>query len=227
VTLGQFRSFREGHKYNKVYSPSDDHPANIVTWYDAAAYCNWLSKQEGIDEAQWCYEPRKGKELRDWSAEAYGEGMKLKPNYLELEGYRLPSEAEWEYACRAGAVTSRYYGEAEDLLGRYAWYARNSLDRWMPPVGSLKPNDLGLFDTLGNALEWCQEGYARYDPAEFGRASEDKEDKRDINDKPPGRLLRGGSFGNQSPLVRCANRYGHVPTHQSSFCGFRPARTIR
>jgi formylglycine-generating enzyme required for sulfatase activity len=152
--------------------------------------------------------------------------MKVKPNYLELEGYRLPSEAEWELACRAGAVTSRYFGEAEDLLGRYALYSKHSLGRWMLPVGSLKPNDLGLFEMLGNALEWCQEGVAWYEPAWLGRASEDKEDKRDITDKLV-RVLRGGSFNIRASVVRCANRFGSVPSYRVNDLGFRPARTFR
>ena len=84
--------------------------------------------------------------------------MKTVPDFLDRSGYRLPTEAEWEYACRSGAVTSRYYGGSVELLGQYAWYNQNSKDRaW--PCGLVKPNDLGLFDMLGNVYEWCQEQY--------------------------------------------------------------------
>jgi formylglycine-generating enzyme required for sulfatase activity len=224
VTVRQFLRFRNDHDYNKTYSPSGDHPVNLETWYDAAAYSNWLSAQEGIAEEQWCYEPKEGKDARDWSREAYGEGMKLKANYLSLDGYRLPSEAEWEYACRAGALTSRYYGETEDLLGRYAWYTKVSQDRWMLPAGSLKPNDLGLFDMLGNALEWCQERVTYYRPA--FPWSEDREDIRDI-DRIIGRVLRGGAFAYQAVLVRSAVRGGIEPAYRGNNVGFRPARTFR
>ena len=102
----------------------------------------------GLAKEQWCYEPNE--------AGAYAEGMTIPADVLQRTGYRLPTEAEWEYACRAGAVTSRYYGARVDLLGAYAWYHANSQDHaW--PCGSLFPNDLGLFDMLGNMYEWCQE----------------------------------------------------------------------
>jgi formylglycine-generating enzyme required for sulfatase activity len=155
----------------------------------------------------------------------YGEGMKLKANYLQLEGYRLPSEAEWEFACRAGAVTSRYHGESEELLGKYAWYTKNSLDRWMLPPGSLKPNDLGLFDMLGNALEWCQDRVLYYRPAVKG-SSEDKEDIRDIFSRQ-NRVLRGASFVILPVSVRSANRDWNEPAYRDIYVGFRPARTFR
>jgi formylglycine-generating enzyme required for sulfatase activity len=193
-------------------------------WHDAAAYCNWLSDQEGIPPAQWCYEPMKGKDPRDWSKEAYGEGMKLKARYLGLGGYRLPSEAEWELACRAGSLTSRYYGQTEDLLDRYAWCAKVSQDRWMLPVGSLKPNDYGLFDMLGNAEEWCQERIMLYRPGTPW--SENREDVREIESSSI-RALRGGSFIYRVGHVRSAYRDGGVPASAVVNVGFRVARTVR
>ena len=224
VTVGQFLKFRKDHRYDKTYSPGDDHPINQVSWFDAAAYCNWLSGQEGVPEKQWCYEPKKGKDVRDWSEEAYGEGMKLKANYLGLEGYRLPSEAEWEAACRAGSLTSRFYGEAEGLLGRYAWYTKVSQDRRLLRVGSLKPNDFGLFDMLGNAHEWCQERIMDYQPKLPW--SEDKEDESNIESRFV-RVLRGGSFTVFAVNVRSAYRSRIVPTARLFNVGFRPARTFR
>src|SRR5207248_6294887 len=133
--------------------PEPSCPIGGVDWYEAAAYCNWLSKEEGIDKDQWCYEMN-----------PMGQVTKLKEDYLSLTGYRLPTEAEMEYATRAGAMTSRYYGETEDLLAEYAWYNENSGDMtW--PVGRKKPNDLGLFDMQGNVWCWCQEQYRAYPDA--------------------------------------------------------------
>jgi formylglycine-generating enzyme required for sulfatase activity len=186
-----------------------------------------LSKQEGIPEAQWCYLPKDNGE--------YAEGMKVAPDYLTRTGYRLPSEAEWEYACRAGAVTSRHYGEADDLLGKYVWQTNNSLGRAMLPgaPGSLgvrgdclKPNDFGLFDMLGNAMEWCQDSPKDYRPAADGKPSEDTEDLEEINDHRA-RVWRGGSLLSPSRRVRCAYRGWGAPSGHVLDVGFRPARTIR
>jgi formylglycine-generating enzyme required for sulfatase activity len=211
VTVAQFLAFRKDHPYDKQHARTLDCPVNLVTWYDAAAYCNWLSDQEGLER---CYEPN--------AQGQYAEGMKLKANYLRLTGYRLPTEAEWEYACRAVAVTSRYYGAGEELLGKYAWYQANSLDRWLLPVGSLKPNDWGLFDMLGNAYEWTQDMPFLYVPGE------DKENIKDIKGiyNADSRVLRGGSFISHASLVRCANRTGVVPATRSDYVGIRPARTF-
>ena len=92
----------------------------------------------------------------------------------------------------------------------------------MLPVGSLKPNDLGLFDMLGNALQWCEDGAVLYSA---GEDEEDKEDVKDIN-KDDSRVLRGGSFFVLPELVRSANRSFDVPSSRLDHIGFRPARTF-
>jgi eukaryotic-like serine/threonine-protein kinase len=141
--------------------------------------------------------------------------MRIKADALTSTGYRLPTEAEWEYAARAGAATSRHYGLAERLLGEYAWYLGNSKERaW--PVGNLLPNDLGLFDMLGNVFEWCQEPYDK-------RTQTDLQTYKHINEIT--RLLRGGAFGNQPAGVRSALRGRSTPTNRNIGDGFRLART--
>jgi formylglycine-generating enzyme required for sulfatase activity len=220
VTVAQFLRFRNEHSYNKTYAPSRQHPVNLVSWYDAAAYCNWLSEREGIPPAQWCYRPNE--EGR------YAAGMTMRPDYLTLTGYRLPTEAEWEYACRAGAVTSRYYGEMAELLGQYAWYTKNTEAKEMVVGARLKPNDLGLFDMLGNAWEWCQDPIFYYTAGRLGQARKDAEYKEDIKGikDSSSRVLRGGAFTSRAQLVCSSHRFRYAPAYHIDYVGFRPARTF-
>jgi serine/threonine protein kinase/formylglycine-generating enzyme required for sulfatase activity len=205
VTVADFLNFRQKHNYARDFAATKDCPVTLVTWYDAAAYCNWLSEREGIAEDEWCY-------LRNEKGE-YVEGMKLAPGWHGCSGYRLPSEAEWEYACRAGSVTNWSLGEAEDLLGKYAWYADNA-SSLLHSTGLLRPNDLGLFDLHGNAWEWCQDKYMR-----LGKNEEVDSKNR--------RVIRGGSYAANLLHVRSSARGSPVPAETVTNGGFRPARTIR
>jgi formylglycine-generating enzyme required for sulfatase activity len=167
----------------------------------AAEYCNWLSQQEGISENQWVYEPNDdGK---------YAEGMRIKETFLELRGYRLPTVAEWEHACRAGTSGTYGFGEPVALLEEYGWYVLNSLGRGHP-VESLLPNDAGLFDMHGNLWEWTQ------DPFEGPLSPV----VSNVN-----RVLRGGAFSAHPSRVRSDYRHTNLPDDRHVTVGFRPART--
>jgi serine/threonine protein kinase/formylglycine-generating enzyme required for sulfatase activity len=216
VTVAEFKKCLPDFQYYKQYSPGEDTPINSVSWYDAARYCNWLSEQEKIPMDQWCYEPNAKSE--------YDDGMKVKANYWKLSGYRLPREVEWEYACRAGTITEWSHGSEETMLGNYAWYSKNS-GSTMHPVGWMKPNGLGLFDTHGNAWELTQSLYKEIHNPERGMMRDDKEDKTEIHNKV-GCVLRGGSYVDQIQGVRSANHMVSSTNRRSQNVGFRPARTI-
>ena len=217
VTREQFHRFQAAYPAEnlKAYEPKFDCPAVSVSWYQAAAYCNWLSAQEGILPDQWCYP----------ADQPFADGMHLYKDYLRRTGYRLLTEAEWEYACRVHSTTSRFCGDSEELLKHYAWYAENSLDRWTLAVGSMKPNDFGLFDMHGNADEWCQERRRDYPKTQGEKAVEDVEDPVDVRNFEQ-RALRGGSYGGRPAFVRSANRYQAPPDTERRYYGFRVGRTM-
>jgi formylglycine-generating enzyme required for sulfatase activity len=135
--------------------------------------------------------------------------------------YRLPTEAEWEYGCRAGTTTVYSFGDDESQLGQYAWYRKNTMDSgetYAHGVGQKLPNSWGLYDMHGNVFEWCHD---RYGPLGSERVVSD----------PSGplsgfsRVLRGGSFDGRTSFVRSAYRNNDHPDDRYLNYGFRPART--
>jgi formylglycine-generating enzyme required for sulfatase activity len=156
-------------------------------------------------------------------SKAGGTALRLPANHLKRRGYRLPSEAEWEYACRAGARAIRYYGSSLELLPRYACYVANSQGRsW--PVGQKRPNDLGLFDMHGNVWQWCQESGWGHPPGSRERPARDMEDRRPIVNSLL-RVMRGASYGDHPEGVRAGQRNVYRPSDRSLAVGFRVART--
>jgi formylglycine-generating enzyme required for sulfatase activity len=137
--------------------------------------------------------------------------------------YRLPTEAEWEYACRAGTTTRYSFGDHAILLGQYAWYDKNS--NWKThPVGLKKPNRWGLYDMHGNVWQWCSDWYGPYskeavtDP--IGPPSGDGYQEKERN----WRVIRGGSFFDNENTARCAFHDGDDPKKTGDHIGFRVVR---
>jgi formylglycine-generating enzyme required for sulfatase activity len=175
---------------------ADDRPVNNISWHDAVAFCNQLSEREKLAP---CYQID-GEEVT-WDQTA--------------NGYRLLTEAEWEYACRAGTTTRYSFGGDEGQLGEHAWFAENS-GREPQPVGRKTPNPWGLHDMHGNLDEWCWDWYGGYVEAALS----------DPVGPPSGdaRVLRGGAFGNPPWYLRSADRGGNRPAYRLKGIGFRCAR---
>jgi formylglycine-generating enzyme required for sulfatase activity/tetratricopeptide (TPR) repeat protein len=197
------------------FSPDPEGPWIGPDWYMAAHYCNWVSEQERMPKDQWCYVPNEEGN--------YAEGMSIPANVLDRKGYRLPTEAEWECACRAGTVTSRYYGNSIPLLEAYEWYQANGKEHaW--GCGSRLPNDLGLFDMLGNLNEWMQDSShhaMRWRQGHFIDYINTSESIREKN----ARVLRGGTSFYPPAFVRSPYRYWYAPALHDVIFGFRPSRT--
>lgn len=187
-----------------VVAGYENRPVVEVSWYGSVAYCNWLSIQHGLTS---CYGPinNRGNDPSVWRT---------------LNGYRLPTEAEWEYACRAGQAAEYYWGDPyppdPPNIGNYAWYDVNSGGNHHD-VGQKLPNSFGLYDMSGNVWEWCSDwfdiGYYAISPGlnPTGPAS-------GVN-----RIGRGGSWGNTPVVCRSSQRFSVLPDNRL-YLGFRPVR---
>jgi formylglycine-generating enzyme required for sulfatase activity len=168
---------------NPSHFQDADRPVEQVTWPQAARFCNARSRLEGL---QPCYNEDTG------------------ACDFEANGYRLPTEAEWEYACRAGTSSGYSFGDLARQLGDFAWFADNA-GKKTHPVGRKKPNPWGLFDMHGNVAEWCQD---LYDP-NYYRVSPEKTPRgpAEANEN----VLRGGSWKSPADALRSSYRIGETP----------------
>jgi formylglycine-generating enzyme required for sulfatase activity len=233
LTLGEFRAFaedsgyktdaerlgggniydrtgwlmKEGASWRKPFIEQDDtHPVVLVSWNDAIEYCIWRSRREGLEPAY--------RKAADGSVSCD----------LRAPGYRLPTEAEWEYACRAGTLGPFNTGDNittdqanYDGKNPYNGNARGEFRRRTVPVGSLPPNQWGLYEMHGNVWEWCWDRFGEYsagpvvDPT--GPTSGEQ------------RVSRGGSWTNNGRYLRSANRNYLNPDYRLNYLGFRLARS--
>ena len=154
------------------------HPLEQMNWTDAARYCNDRSLAEGLEL---CYDEDT-----------------LECNF-EADGYRLPTEAEWEYACRAGTTTKYSFGNDGRKLRDYGWFAGNSSGK-THPVGTKKPNPWGLYDMHGNVAEWCNEFYSK----DYYKQGERKDPRGPVRGEE--RVLRGGAWNSSADSCRSAYR---------------------
>ena len=201
VTIGQFKEFSAGASYRteaeRAVEPKTYlNPGYVVSDYLPATFITWND------------------------ATAYCQWLSTKEN----ASYRLPDEAEWEYACRAGATTQYSFGDDMSLLAQYAWHHGNP-SRTPHPVGTRLPNHFGLFDMHGSVREWCGDVYdeKRYEKTRYETTS---------SSDPIGpaggsqRVNRGGYWNSIASTCRSAFRYSYPPSTRYDNQGFRIVRVL-
>jgi len=167
-------------------------PVESVRWSDAVKFCNARSRLEGLEP---CYS------LETWECN------------FDANGYRLPTEAEWERACRAGAKTAYFFGDSAAQLADYAWFDKNSGGH-PQPVGQKKPNAWGLYDICGNLWQWCNDFYG---VDYYGQSPQ--QDPRGPKEGDT-RVVRGGAWKFSGDNCRCGYRYNENPGYVDVCFGY-------
>ena len=225
ITWKQWRIVRDnarslGFTLNDGYSGSlnngdDNQPVVSVSWWDAVKWCNALSLINGKTPRYYTNEIFNNANITKTSS-----GTELVCINWNANGYRLPTEAEWEYSCRANSNSIYFWGDAytSDAINPYAWYYGNSVVSgvWKTNVIGLKNcNDYGLFDMAGNAREWCNDWYGTYltdsqvDPVGVTSGT--------LTD----RVVRGGYFRTSGSLLSSAERDAAIPSTVNTSYTFR------
>jgi sulfatase modifying factor 1 len=203
VTVWQWRAFVKATKSKMPEKPSwnwkDNFPITHITWEQAIAYCNWLSKEEKLQPVY----------------------LKKGPNYvfnIKANGYRLPTEAEWEYAAKGGKLSKATKYSGGNSPDRVAWHKANS-NKAPHTIGTKRPNELGIYDMSGNVWEWCWNWYNPY----YNINNKNNPKGPEMGEK---RTVRGGSWDSDLNYLRPANRLSTYPNRTNEFYGFRVAKSI-
>ena len=205
VTQAQFETVMG---YNPSLNQDPAHPVERVSWYDAVRFTNALSVREGYEPA-YLIDPFLG--------------YRVDP---EAEGYRLPTEEEWEYAARAGTTEDSYAGPIPEdgsvgLLEEIGWVSDGTVSDATMPVGLKRPNPWGLYDVIGNVFEWTDAPFAPYPGGRIDSSAPGAEEA------PSLRVLRGGAMDTPPASSRSAYRYALHPSYTSHNIGFRVVRSLR
>lgn len=235
VTQGQFQALMgyntsyfgpTGSKYGKGPNCGKDCPVDSVYWHHSAAYCNELSSKKGYTQ---CYDCKgRGKDVTCAEKSSY-----KGPKIYTCSGYRLPTEAEWEYAYRAGTTTAYYAGPKDPkapclgctagkgkdpVADKIGWYCGNGGGQMPHRVGQKQPNAWGLYDMAGNLFEWCHDHFKR----DLGFSA--------VTDPSPVsgslRVVRGGAYSNVASYMRAARRIALDSVDGHAGTGFRCVRSL-
>jgi sulfatase modifying factor 1 len=203
--IGKFEVTQEEWKTVMVSNPSfrkgNSCPIHFIDWFDAVEYCNKRSRMEGLTP---CYT---------------GNGANTICNF-DANGYRLPTEAEWEYACRGGLQSRHYKFSGSNDANEVAWYEKN-LIVYFQPVGQKKPNELGIYDMSGNVWEWCWDWY----DFDYYKNSPAKNPKGPVSGIR--RIARSGSCFETEDYLWSSYRFCYHPYRKAFHIGFRVVRTAK
>ncbi|RJP24106.1 MAG: formylglycine-generating enzyme family protein, partial [Candidatus Omnitrophota bacterium] len=198
ITQAQWQAVM-GSNPAKNYGEGYNYPVYYVNWYDCAWFCNKLSEMEGLTKVY---------NESTWEAD------------MNENGYRLPTEAEWEYACRAGSETRFYWGDDlnHTVIMSYSWYGGNNNTAGPKEIGLNLPNAFGLFDLSGNVYEWCQD---KYDSNYYSISPTQNPVNIQMNQTT---IIRGGDWHSDAKLCRSADRAGYYTNNAGYDVGFRVYR---
>jgi len=204
VTQRQYEAVMENNpSHFKGKSDGSRRPVEYVSWFDAVRYCNALSAKERFKPVYLIK----------------GKGDKQEVTELGGDGYRLPTEAEWEYSCRAWTGTAYFFGDDAGERSKYAWFGEGS-EGSTHPVGEKEANPWGMYDMYGNVWEWCWDWYSGAYTSDPGGTSVDPKG----TPEGPYRVIRGGSYWGTASWARSAFRYRRWPWSRYWGQGFRPLR---